>query len=90
MKAFKLEPALVLGAVQAALTLLVTFGLKLDAEKVAAILTLTATLLAVLTRQLVTPTAKIPTRLVVDNGPRDPVIPPAPKPPTKTDPPEAA
>lgn len=51
----KKEPALLLGAVQAALVLAVSFGLDLSDEQRAAILALTAAILSVATRQMVTP-----------------------------------
>lgn len=49
------EPALILGAVQAVLVLGVSFGLDLTTEQTAAILAATAAILAVVTRQRVTP-----------------------------------
>lgn len=52
------EPALLLGAVQAALVLAVSFGFELSEEQRAAILALTAAVLSVLTRQLVIPRGK--------------------------------
>lgn len=58
MNALAKEPALLLGAVQAALVLAVSFGFDLTEEQRAAILSLTAALLSVVTRQLVTPKAK--------------------------------
>ena len=53
------EPALILGAVQSALVLAVSFGLDLSEEQTAAILSLAAVVLSLVTRQLVTPTAKL-------------------------------
>lgn len=58
MKALAKEPALIIGAIQALLVLAVSFGLDLTEEQQAAILSLTAALLSVLTRQLVTPKAR--------------------------------
>lgn len=47
------EPALILGFVQAALALGLTFGLSLSVEQVGAILAATAALLALVTRSQV-------------------------------------
>jgi len=55
---FGREPALILGAVQAVLVLGVSFGLKLSTEQTAAILAASAAVIAVITRQMVTPNAK--------------------------------
>lgn len=49
------EPALVAGFVQSLLVLLVVFGVDLSDEQVAAILTLTSAVLALVTRSLVSP-----------------------------------
>lgn len=57
MKLWGREPALVLGAVQAVLALLIAFGLKLSVEQTGAILAATAAILAVVTRSQVTPVA---------------------------------
>ena len=57
MKTISREPALILGAVQAAVALAVSFGLSLTPEQVGAILALTAAALAIITRHFVTPTA---------------------------------
>jgi len=54
----KTEPALILGAVQAAIILAVSFGLKLSLEQQAAILAVAAVVLSIVTRQLVTPNGK--------------------------------
>lgn len=54
---FGREPALLLGLVQAALALLLAFGLDLSPEQQGTILALTAAVLAVVTRQQVTPLA---------------------------------
>jgi hypothetical protein len=56
MDRIKAEPALVAGLVQAVLTLVVAFGLDLSTEQVAAILTVTAAVLAIVVRSQVTPT----------------------------------
>lgn len=57
MKLWGREPALVLGAVQAVLALVIAFGLKLSVEQTGAILAATAAILAVVTRSQVTPVA---------------------------------
>lgn len=53
------EPALILGALQSAMALAVSFGLSLTPEQIGAILALSAAVLAIVTRQLVTPNAKL-------------------------------
>jgi hypothetical protein len=53
------EPALILGALQSAIALAVSFGLSLTPEQIGAILALSAAVLAIVTRQLVTPNAKL-------------------------------
>lgn len=50
---FNREPALILGAVQAVIVLVVSFGLDLTAEQSGAILAATAAVLAVIARQSV-------------------------------------
>lgn len=52
------EPALILGLVQAGLTLAVVFGLELDEGQAAAILAFVNILIAVITRQTVVPVEK--------------------------------
>jgi hypothetical protein len=52
----KREPALVAGVVQALLAVLVAFGVPLSDVQVAAVLGLSAAVLAVVVRQRVTPT----------------------------------
>lgn len=49
------EPALIIGAIQALLALVVAFGLDLTAEQTGAILALSAALLSVWTRSNVSP-----------------------------------
>lgn len=49
------EPALIIGFVQSAVILAVSFGLNLTTEQQGAILAVTSTLLALLTRSKVTP-----------------------------------
>jgi hypothetical protein len=56
---FGREPAFILGLVQAAIVLAVSFGLKLSVEQTAGILALTAAVLSIVTRQLVTPNGKV-------------------------------
>jgi len=53
---YNAEPALFYGLVQAILVLGVTFGLRLTPEQTGAILAVTAIIIAILTRQKVTPT----------------------------------
>lgn len=57
MKLWNREPALIIGAVQAILALVVAFGLRLTTEQTGAILAATAAILAVVTRSQVTPVA---------------------------------
>ena len=57
------EPALILGAVQAILALVVAFGLDLSVEQTGAILAASAAILAVVTRSQVTPVAQLPNDL---------------------------
>jgi hypothetical protein len=74
------EPALILGAVQAALTLAVVFGVKLTPEQIAGVLTFSGALLALLTRQLVVPVAKMqPARTIVIPPPPDDQTPQPPQ-----------
>lgn len=66
------EPALILGAVQAILALVVAFGLDLSVEQTGAILAASAAILAVVTRSQVTPVAGLPELPDhVDDGPED-------------------
>lgn len=53
------EPAMVLALVQAAIVLVVAFGLQLDGEQIAAITSFTAVLLGVITRSQVIPVKTI-------------------------------
>ena len=57
MNLFTREPVLTLAVVQAAIALVVSFGLDLSPEQVGAILAFTAAVLGWLTRTKVTPTA---------------------------------
>lgn len=57
MDILKAEPALILGIVQALLVLAVSLGLELDEDQKAAILALTAAVISVVTRQMVSPKA---------------------------------
>ena len=52
----KAEPALIAGALQALLALLLAFGVPMTDEQVGAILALSAAVLAIVVRQRVTPT----------------------------------
>lgn len=54
----KNEPVLVLGAVQTAIALGVSFGLHLSTEQTGAILAFVAAVIALITRTQVTPTLK--------------------------------
>lgn len=54
------EPALVLGLVQSVIALVAAFGLELSAEQTGAILAVTAAVLSIVTRQLVTPASRPP------------------------------
>lgn len=54
---WKREPALIMGVVQAAIALAVSFGFGLSAEQTGAILAITAAILALITRSQVTPAA---------------------------------
>jgi hypothetical protein len=49
------EPVLILSLVQAAITVAVTFGLRLTVEQIGAILVLTGAVLSVIVRSKVTP-----------------------------------
>lgn len=57
---FGREPALILGVVQAAVALAISFGLELSGEQIGGILAVTAAVLALITRSQVTPVAKLP------------------------------
>lgn len=52
------EPALILGAVQAILALAIAFGADLTPEQTGTILAASAAIIALITRQKVTPTSK--------------------------------
>jgi hypothetical protein len=56
LEAIRREPALVAGVVQAVLALLVAFSVPLTQEQVAAILGVSAAVLAIVVRAKVTPT----------------------------------
>jgi hypothetical protein len=56
----KTEPALVLALVQAAIALLVSFGLELSSQQVGSIVAFTAAALAVFLRRHVSPVAPAP------------------------------
>lgn len=55
----KREPVVVLGLVEAGVVALVAFGVNISVEQKVAIASLTAALLTIVTRQLVTPMAKV-------------------------------
>ena len=52
------EPAMIIGLVQSAIILLVSFGLNLSNEQTGAILAFTAAVLAIVTRSQVSPVNK--------------------------------
>jgi hypothetical protein len=54
------EPALILGLVQAVIALVLAFGVDLSEEQIGSILALTAVVLAIVTRMLVTPSGTSP------------------------------
>jgi hypothetical protein len=56
---FGREPAMVLGFIQAAIVLVMAFGLKLSTEQVGAITAFAAVTLALVTRQSVVPVATV-------------------------------
>jgi hypothetical protein len=56
----KSEPAAIAGAVQAALGLLLAFGVRLSTEQVGAVMAVVAAVLALVVRQSVTPVASAP------------------------------
>lgn len=56
----KAEPAALMAVIQAAIVVAVEFGLSMSAEQQAAILVLSAAVLGLLTRQMVTPNARLP------------------------------
>lgn len=75
---FRREPALILGAVQAIIALVVAFGVELSNEQTGALLAVTAAVLAVVTRQSVYApatvdaiTASTTTPVVSDEGPTE-------------------
>lgn len=62
---FQTEPALVLGFVQAAIALGVSFGLSLSAEQIGALLAFSAAGLSLGVRRMVTPVASLePSQIV--------------------------
>lgn len=54
------EPAVVLGVIQAAISLLLVFGLELSPAQVGAIMAFANVTIALITRSQVTPTSKLP------------------------------
>ena len=54
------EPAIITGFAAALIALAVAFGLELTADQVGAIMALVSIVASVITRQLVTPTSKMP------------------------------
>lgn len=64
------EPVLILAALQAIIALGIGFGLKLTGEQVALIIAATAAVIAVITRQVVTPVSSpnLPVGTAVNDG----------------------
>ena len=54
------EPAIITGAAAALIALAVAFGLELTADQVGALMAVVSIVASVVTRQLVTPTSKLP------------------------------
>ena len=54
-KVIRSEPALILGLVQAVIALVLAFGVDLSEEQIGSVMALTAVILAIVTRMLVTP-----------------------------------
>lgn len=52
---FKQEPVLILGTIQAAIALIVAFGLQLEPEQIGAIVAFSAAVLSLIARRQVTP-----------------------------------
>lgn len=71
-KVVRQEPALILGLVQAVIALVLAFGVDLSTEQIGSIMALTAVILAIVTRMLVTP-----------NTPSSSPAPPPPEPTTE-------
>lgn len=59
MNILKNEPALLSGLVQAVLGLLLAFGVSLSDEQVGSVMAVTAVILAIVVRMVVTPTNKL-------------------------------
>ena len=59
MKIIRSEPALFIGLVGAVVALVVTFGLKLSADQIGAIMTAVAALMAIVTRSQVSPASQV-------------------------------
>lgn len=65
---FGKEPAVILGAIQAALALGLSFGLQLTTGQVGAIMAAAAAILAVVIRQQVSPVAQQPAAIQNPSG----------------------
>lgn len=71
---FRREPALIMGVVQAAIALAMGFGFDISLEQMGLILTFTAALLALITRQQVTPFVNAGTTPNVNTKQNTPLI----------------
>ena len=56
----KSEPAVIIGLCSALIAVATSFGVSLTADQVGAIMALVSIVASIITRQLVTPTSKIP------------------------------
>ena len=59
MQIIKEEPAVIIGAIQAAIALAVSFGLKLTTDQIGAIVAIAAVVLSIVLRQKVKPMAML-------------------------------
>ena len=66
VRLFKAEPAALLGAVQAVVALLVSFGLHLSPEQTGSIMALAAAVVALIVRSQVAPSTPVVSPPVVD------------------------
>jgi hypothetical protein len=60
MEIIKNEPVLIQGLIQAVLGLLLAFGISVSDEQIGSIMAVTAVILAIIARMVVTPTNKLP------------------------------
>jgi hypothetical protein len=68
------EPAAILGALQAILALVISFGLNLSGGQIGAIYAASAAILAVVVRSQVTPNASVPVVVPVPAAPQVPPV----------------